>query len=134
MSALFDSYRAQALQADCDLDDSIKVILVDEGTDTPVPATDDFLEDILGGARVATSPALAGKTFVAGVFDANDVTLPSVSGATVESLVLFNDTPATEATKDLIAYINSGTGLPATPGGGDIIIQWDAGANRIFKI
>jgi hypothetical protein len=42
--------------------------------------------------------------------------------------------PATEATKDLIAYINSGTGLPLTPGGGDVTIQWDAGASRIFKI
>lgn len=133
-NALFASYKQQLLQADCDLDDSIKLIFVDHADDTPVPATDDFLDDILAAARVATSGALATKTFTGGVFDAADITLPTVTGDPFESIVLFNDTPATEATKDLILFLDTATGLPTTPNGADITVQWDAGANKIFAI
>lgn len=133
-NALFDSARAQFLQADLDLDDSIKLVFVDHADDTPNVSTDDFLDDITGAARVGTSGAFAGKTFTAGVFDANDVVVATVTGDPFESIVIYNDTPGTEATKDLIAYIDSATGLPFTPSGGDITVQWDSGANRIFKL
>jgi hypothetical protein len=83
---------------------------------------------------VATSGAFASKTFTAGVFDAADVTLVAVTGDPFESIVIYDNTPATEATKDLIAFIDTATGLPTTPNGGDITVQWDAGANRIFKL
>lgn len=133
-NALFDFARGQFLQATVTMTDSIKLILVDHGTDTPNVATDDFLDDIAAGARVATSGAFTTKTYTAGVFDADDVTLTSVSGASAESIVIYDDTPGTEATKDLIAYIDTATGLPVTPNGGDIIVQWDSGANKIFKL
>lgn len=133
-NALFDFARGQFLTADLDLDDSIKLVFVDHAVDTPNPATDDFLDDIGVGARVATSSALTGKTFTAGVFDANDVTVVAVVGAQFESIVIYNDTPALESAKDLIAFIDTATGLPCTPNGGDIIVQWDNGANRIFKL
>ena len=133
-NALFDFYREQCLVATVDLDDSIVLVFVDHADDTPVVATDDFLDDILAAARVATSGAFASKTFTAGVFDAADITLSSVSGDQFESIVIYDDTPATEATKDLIAFIDTATGLPFTPSGGDITVQWDAGADRIFKL
>jgi hypothetical protein len=31
-------------------------------------------------------------------------------------------------------YIDAATGLPLTPNGGDVTIQWDNGANKIFKL
>ena len=133
-NALFDSARAQILQADLDLDDSILLVCVDHADITPLPATHDFLDDITGAGRVATSGALASKTFTAGVFDAADVTLTTVTGDPFESIVLYDNTPATEATKDLIAFIDTATGLPCTPNGGNINIVWDSGANRIFKL
>ncbi len=34
----------------------------------------------------------------------------------------------------LVAYIDSATGLPVIPNGGDITITWDSGANRIFAL
>lgn len=133
-NALFAFYREQALKADVDLDDSIVLVFVDHADDTPVPATDDFLDDILSAARVATSGAFASKTFTGGVFDAADVVLASVTGDPFESIVIYNNTPGTEATKDLIAFIDTATGLPTTPNGADITVQWDSGANRIFAI
>lgn len=135
-NALFDKARESFLSQNPGLDwdtDTIKVILVDHGTDTPVPATDQFESDIAAGARVAISGALASKTVAAGVADAADVTLTAVTGASVESLVPFKDT-GSAATSPLIAFIDTATGLPVTPNGGDITIQWDNGANKIFKL
>ena len=134
-NALFDKGRQNILEgAIAILTVNVKLVLVDHGVDTPVVATDDFLDDLLAGARIATSGNFATKTTTDGVFDAADVTLTAVSGASVESIVIYNDTPATEAGKHLIAYIDVATGLPFTPSGGDVTIQWDAGVNRIFKL
>jgi len=113
--------------------DTIKVVLIDHGNDTPLPASDQYLSDLAAAARVATSAAFTSKTTTAGVADAADVTITSVSGNSVESLNIFQDT-GTETTSILIAYIDTATGLPYTPNGGDVTIQWDNGANRIFKL
>jgi hypothetical protein len=129
-NALFTSYVNQCLQATVDLDDAIELTGVDHADDTPVPATDDFLDDITAGARVGVSGAFASKTFGvvgAGVFDAADVVVSTVTGDQFESFVIYNDTPGTEATKDLIAYFDTATGLPLTPNGGDITYAWNAG-------
>lgn len=133
-NALFAKGREAFLGGDLDWDaHTIKDILVDHGVDTPVPATDDNLDDIGAGARIATSGAYAGKTKTDGVADADDVVHPTVSGASIESVVGFRDT-GVEASSTLIFYIDTATGLPCTPNGGDITLQFDAGANRIFKL
>lgn len=133
-NALFDKGREGFLDGSIDWDtDNIKVVLVDHGVDTPVPATDTFLSDITAGARIATSGNLASKTVTGGVADAADVTITAVSGATVESIVIYKDT-GSAATSRLIAFIDTATGLPVTPNGGDITIAWDNGANKIFKL
>jgi len=107
--------------------DNIKVVMVDHGTDTPVPATDSFLSDIVVGARVATSGNLASKTITAGVVNAADITITGVTGATVESLVVYKDT-GVEGTSQLLVYIDStsDSSLPFTPNGGDATISWNA--------
>lgn len=124
---LFDFGRNEFLVGDIDWNaDTIKVVLVDEGIDVPAPNTDQFLSDITSGARVATSTALTGKTASAGTADANDVTLSNVSGNTVESIVVYREDPGGAASSQLIAYIDTASGLPVTPNGGDITISWDA--------
>ena len=134
-NGLYDAARAAFLNADIDwTNDDIRAILIDTGTYTVNLSTHDFLDDIPGGARVATSSALSGKTSAAGVADANDVTFSAVSGATVEAVVLYKHT-GTESTSNLIAYMDTGmTGLPVTPNGGDITVQWANTTNRIFKL
>lgn len=127
-----ESFISQNPSIDMDTDD-IKVVGVDHGTDTPVPATDQFLSDIAAGARIFTSGNLASKTVTGGVFDAADITITAVSGNSVESVNLYKDTTVA-GTSPLIAYIDTGTGLPFTPNGGDVTIQWDSGASKIFAI
>lgn len=114
------------------LADNIKCVLVDTATYT-FNVAHDYLDDIPVGERVATSTNLTGKSTTDGVFDADDVTFTSVTGDPSEALVIYKDTGAA-ATSPLIAYIDTATGLPITPGGGDIQVVWDNGANKIFAI
>ncbi len=133
-NSLFDLGREAFLGGDLDWDaHNIKLVCVDHGVDTPNVATDDNLDDIGAGARIATSANFASKTKTAGVADAADVVLSAVTGAQFESIVIYRDT-GTESTSTLIAYIDTATGLPCTPNGGDITIVWDSGANKIFKL
>lgn len=137
-SALYGKGR-EAIAGSLDLSaDNIKAVLVHNsagGTSYTVSIdVDQFLSDIAAGARVATSANLASKTLTLGVFDAADVTFTSVTGVQVDIIVLYKDT-GSAATSPLIAYIDAATsGLPVVPNGGDITVQWDNGANRIFKL
>lgn len=123
-NALFPTYKQLILGAGLNLTTlNLKVVLVDTGAYT-YSAAHDFLDDIAVGARIATSGNLASKTVTNGTFDAADITITAVSGTTVEALVIYNDT-GTAATSNLIAYMDTGvTGLPFTPNGGDVTIQW----------
>jgi hypothetical protein len=133
-NALYDKGREAFLKADVDwLVDDIRCVLVDTGAYTVDIANHDFLDDIPGGARIAVSSALGSKTATAGVADAADVTFTAVSGVQSEALVLYKHT-GTDGTSQLIAYIDTATGLPVLPNGGDITVQWDKGANKIFKL
>jgi len=132
-NALRDTGREGFLDGTIDWDtNTIKHFLYDEGADAFI-AGDDNLDDILAGARIATSGAYASKTVTAGVADAADVVHTAVSGATVESIEIYKDS-GVESTSRLIANIDTATGLPVTPNGGDITVVFDAGANRIFKL
>lgn len=131
-NALYDKGREGFLDGSIDWDtDTIKVALVDTGVYTVNLSTHDFLDDVTG--VVGTAQTLGTKTVTAGVADAADVTFTSVSGNSVEALVIYKDT-GVAATSRLIAYIDTATGLPVTPNGGNITVAWDNGANKIFKL
>lgn len=133
-NALYDFGREGFLDGSIDWDtDTIKIMLIDEADDTINLAVDDNLDDRAVASRVATSSALASKTKTAGVADAADVTLSSVSGDQSESIDAFKDT-GVESTSRLICNIDTATGLPVTPNGGNITVTWDSGANKIFKL
>lgn len=103
----------------------VKVALIDTN-DYTYSASHEFLDDVPAGAIVATSGNLTNKTNTDGVFDADDVTLSSVSGDESEALIIYVDS-GNASTSRLVAYIDTGvTGLPVTPNGGNIIIAWNA--------
>jgi hypothetical protein len=76
---------------------------------------------------------LTAKSTTGGAADAADITFTAVSGASIEAIIIYVDS-GTEATSPLIAFIDTATGLPITPNGGDIIVTWDNGTNKIFKV
>lgn len=97
-------------------------------------STHDYIDDVTGagGTVVASSASFAGKTVTNGTADADDVTFSAVAaGANITSLLIYVE-GATDANRRLIAYIDAG--LPVTPDGSDIVIQWSSGSDKIFTL
>lgn len=133
-NAMYVKAREGCLNADIDwISDDIRCILIDTADYTVNLATDEFLDDVPGAARVSVSSSLSGKTATNGVADANDAVFTTVTGDQSEALVIYQHT-GTDATSRLIAYIDSATGLPITPSGGNINVVWDNGSDKIFKL
>ena len=126
-NALYPKWKEQLLQFTANNNLSagtVKVALIDTGTYT-YSSSDQFWSSA-SAASVGTPQTIGSKTFTNGVFDGADVTFPSVTGASVEALILYIDT-GSAATSPLVAYIDTGvTGLPVTPNGGNIDTQWNA--------
>lgn len=112
-------------------DDTITIALVDTGNYT-FSSTHEFRSDVANNAVISTA-TLSNKTVEGGVFDADDATFSSVTGANCEALIIYQNT-ANDATSRLIAYIDSATGLPILPNGGDITVAFSAGDNKIFSL
>lgn len=132
-NTIYDSARKAFLEGQLNmLTDTIKVIAVDTGAYTVNTATHQFLSDIPSGARVTPAVELVNKSTAGGAFDADDVIFPAVTGASIETVIIYKDT-GTDTTSPLILYIDTATGLPVTPNGGEIVLAWDNGSNRIFR-
>lgn len=114
--------------------DTIKSYLIDSGAYTVSATSHEYLSDVAGGARIAGPVTLGSKTATGGAADAGDLTFTAVSGTSIEAILIYKDDGVAESSSPLIAWIDTATGLPITPNGGDIIVQWDNGTNKIFKL
>lgn len=116
------------------LTSNIKVMLVDTTIYTKNLTSDKFLSDIPIGARAISSPLLTGKTAAGGVADADDATITTVTAAgTIGAYVIYDDT-GSPSTSRLLAVYDTMTGLPFTPNGGSVLIQWPNTAGKIFSL
>lgn len=132
MSAIYPKAKEAMLSGGINLaTGTVKAALVDTGTYT-YSAAHEFYTSV-SASVVGTPATLASKTVTGGVFDADDVTFASVTGNSIEAVVLYIDT-GTPATSRLIAYIDAGSGLPLTPNGTNVQMVWDSGANKIFAL
>lgn len=131
-NTLYDYCRQRFLEAQINwMTDTIKVILVSTSAYTPQTAVHQYLADIPVSARIAGPVTLTAKATTGGAADASDCTFTSVSGATINAIVIYKDT-GTEATSPLTAYIDTATGLPITPNGGDITPRSEAANKGAF--
>jgi hypothetical protein len=138
-NALYDSARELFLEGGITwTTDTIKACLVDTGIYTVNLSAHQYLGTagvvaaIVGGSA-GRSAAFSSKTATGGAADAADVTFSAISGSSIEAIIIYIDS-GVDNTSQLIAYIDTATGLPITPNGGDIIVTWDNGANKIFKL
>lgn len=130
-NALYPKWKEALLQnsADSDLDGTgstgVFCALVDTGTYT-YSSAHEFYSSLSG--IVGTDQEIgATKSYTNGVFDGADLTFSSVTGATVEALVIYRKNAGANTTWRLVAYIDTGvTGLPVTPNGGNITVTWNA--------
>jgi hypothetical protein len=112
--------------------DTIKVALVNNAY--PQDLALDEWYTTLSTYVLNTPQTLTNKSITNGIFDADDVTFSAVAaGSTCEGVVIYKDT-GTPGSSALLAYIDTITGFPLATNGGDITIQWDNGAFRIFSL
>ena len=113
---------------------SFKVLLVASPYTANI-GTDQFVNDIASSNWVACSPGLSAFASACGIADADDLVFPTVSGSKITTAVLYHDANGNASTSDLLVAIDTATGLPLTPNGGNITLTWDNTATvRIFKI
>jgi hypothetical protein len=136
-NALYPLYKQSLLAGDANADldndtatDGPFAALVDTGTYT-YSAAHDFYNDLSG--IVGTDQRITTPTVVTGLFDGADVTYTSVSGNSVEAIVIYRKNAGANTTWRLVLYLDASvTGLPVTPNGGNIAITWHA--TGIFQL
>lgn len=112
---------------------NIIAILVDTSVYSADLSNDSVQADIPSSAIIAER-TLTGKSFTNGIFDADDLSFPSLeSDQEVGAIVLAQDSNAA-STSLLVAYIDSVPQFPVTPDGTDFTIIWDNGPNKIFVL
>lgn len=129
-NAIYPRYGQSLLAADANVSlnqtgvNQVMVTLIDTGTYT-YTATHQFYSDLTG--IVGTAQSIDNITIVDGVINGDDVTFPSVTGNSVEALVIFRRNSGANTTWRLVEYRDTGvTGLPVTPNGGNITVTWNA--------
>lgn len=133
-NGLYKLYKQVVLGAGLNLSSGVvKATLIDAGNYTVNLTTDQYMnkDTIPLVARVGSNVTLASKTVALGVFNAANITFTAVSGASVEAIVIWVDgggsgTSQSGTTDSLVVYIDTGTNLPVTPNGGDIVVAWNA--------
>jgi hypothetical protein len=117
-----NNWLGNGVHGNTDLDtDDIRIVLYDEGADARNTADQD-IADIVGGAQIQESPNLTTKEIgvvADGIFNHADEVFGTVTGSSVESLIYY-EFNATASIAPLLFVLDSWTGLPVTPNGGDI--------------
>jgi hypothetical protein len=131
-NALYDPGREGFLDGTIDFDtDTIEALLVRGYT---FSAADKFETALTSAGTIVARFTLASVTKTNGIADAADGVWTAVaSGAAIPAIVILSN-KGSAATNRLIAYIDTATGLPVTPNGGNINVAWDNGSNKIFKL
>lgn len=112
---------------------TITMALVDTDVYTFSSAHEDRAD--VPNSAVVSEVALTSKTITNGIFDAADATFSTVTGANCEALIIYHtDTQGGNTASRLIAYVDTATGLPILPNGGDITVRFSAGASKIFAL
>ncbi len=112
---------------------TFKVALINANFYTVQPTVHRTLSDVPTSAQIAISGALTHTAASNGVATADNLTLSGVVGPPIQALIIFHDT-GVASTSELIAYLDTGIGLPWNPQGGNVVIHWDTGPNGIFKL
>ena len=139
-NAEFDPFNEGILDGTINLSTgTVKVALVRSYT---YSAAHKFVSDVTGAGGVlnGTSAALANKTVTGGVFDADDTSVTATASAVNHGLLLFQSSAAAggadvaASAQRLIAYYDTGTGLPIQPGTGTVTVTWPAASPKILKV
>lgn len=134
-NVLFPKGREGILDRTIDMTGDVRAMLVRSAY--AYDAADVFIADIeVGGTKDnGRSATLGGHDYALGVFDASNTSVVALAAVASNAIIIFQHT-GDDATARLIAYVDTpASGLPCTPALGQTVnINWDDGANKIFKL
>lgn len=116
----------------------MRVVLIGPGY--VFSAAHEFLSSIAAADRIAISTLGGRVTDGTGVCDGSDVRFSQVGGTqNVVALAIYQLAVdglgnQDDAASQLIGFHNQAPEFPLTPDGADILITWDNGPNKIFKL
>lgn len=132
-NALYNLWKQEVQQgsANSSLSGTVRACFLDTAVYT-FSQTHQFFSTLTGDypSTRAACPALGTKTFTAGTFDAADTTFSAFSNGSVsvEAMALYIDDGVADASSRLVLFLDTSiTGIPFTPSGADVIVQWNAG-------
>lgn len=139
-NAVYDLYKTAAMSASSNVS-----LTQDDSTDGPFCALIDTNDvafsqthqfySTISAAVVGTDQRITTPTVgsvAAGVFDGDNLTYTSVTGDPCEALIIYRHNSGANSTWRLVVFIDTATGLPVTPNGGNITVTWNA--SGIFKM
>lgn len=138
-NALYKKGKEGFLLGEIDFDTAtVKAALVSGYT--PNTTTHKFVSDVTGagGTLVSTSSALATKTGLLGVADADDIVFSAVAAGSACAYIIIFQSSAVGGGADVAASaqrliaLYDGSGLPVTPNGQDINVTFNA--SGLFEI
>lgn len=139
-NAAYTNFKAGVLGADFDLTvASIKAMLVRGYTFSAAHVT---LADVTGAGGVVngTSAALTNPSITGGVFDADDTSVSTTASASNHVLLVVQTSAVTGGAdlpasgQLLIAFYDTGSGLPIQPGTGTVTVTWSSGSAKILAV
>jgi|SRR5947209_18920974 len=109
--------------------DTIKAVLVDSADYTAAINTNADLVDVTAAGRVATA-TLGSRTAIASgnklVQSAAATLFSAVTGDQSELVVIYKDSGTASTSLLIVLFDTFTSGMPVTPNGGDIQINWNA--------
>jgi hypothetical protein len=109
---------------------------------SPSISTHVFVSDVIAaGGILEVTATLTGKTIIDGIADADNVLFPAIpSGPACNRLIIYQASAPSggvilaTSQQRLICLIDTAPGLPYTPNGSTLTVQWSNTTNRIFKL
>lgn len=131
-NTMYPKFKEALLNKLHDLDtDDFRLALIDSADET-YSGADEFVSNIGAGSPVARMAAgLASPTIALGVFDAADPTINSVTGDTVEAVILYAYNASDSAAR-LACWIDASPSISFTPNGSNVTLTLDA--SGIFSL
>jgi ABC-type tungstate transport system permease subunit len=118
-----------------------KWYLVDAADYTVDLVNHEFLSSIAAAGREeSVQVSTTGRTSDTGVLDHADITFTAAAGDPCEYLICVKaavadaDADLADTAQRLIIFIDTATGLPVTLSGGNVVVAFDSGTNKIAKI
>lgn len=132
-NAIYPKYKEALLSAANNVslvDGTVKVSLIDN-EEIVYNSSIEFYSELNETGVIATA-TVANTSVTNGLFNGDDVTFTTVTGDQSEAILFWIDTGDANTSR-VVAYLDTGiSGLPITPNGSDIDIQWNV--SGIFQL